>query len=445
MGGGGDQRPFGAGVLDDGDGQRRALHRVGTGSQLIKQDQAVVVRLPQNFHGVGHVGGEGGQALLNGLLVADVRQNPVKHPHGGATVGGNMQAALRHQAQKPQGFQRHRLAAGVGAGDHQRVVIAAQLHRHRYGLGPVQQRMPRPFQGNGAPPYYLRAAAVHGIAQLRPGKDHIQMHQHVVVQQDVLHGVSALGGQLPQNALDLLFLPGLQLLQLIVGLHHAHGLHEQRGAGGGDVVDKAGDAALALRLHRHHEPPVPLGDQRLLQHLGVGGGGDDLLQDLPSLGGGDPHFPPDVRQLGAGGVGDGLLVQNGAVDTVLQIPVGVQSAEKAVDGRGLALALCVIFADPPGRRQQSRDVQQLPGVQHTAPVGPGQRLRHVPHPGKAGGAIQPQPLLGGVGLVQQPQHLLPVGGGHDMPGLLPCRLADGLGRQHLQHRGKLQRPYGFFK
>ena len=43
--------------------------------------------------------------------------------------------------------------------------------------------------------------------------------------------------------------------------------------------------ALALRLYRHHEPPVPLGDQRLLQHLGVGGRRDDPLQDLPSLAG----------------------------------------------------------------------------------------------------------------------------------------------------------------
>ena len=155
--------------------------------------------------------------------------------------------------------------------------------------------MPRPFQADGALAHHLRAAGVHGIAQLGPGKDHVQMHQHVIVQQDVLHGVGALSGQLPQDALDLLFLPGLQLLQLVVGLHHAHGLHEQRGAGGGDVVYQTRQTALALRLHRHHEPPVPLGDQRLLQHLGVGGGGDDFLQDLPSLAGGDAHFPPDVQ------------------------------------------------------------------------------------------------------------------------------------------------------
>ena len=46
----------------------------------------------------------------------------------------------------------------------------------------------------------------------------------------------ALAGQHPQDPVDLLLLPRLQLPQLVVGLHHAHGLHEQRGAGGGDVV-----------------------------------------------------------------------------------------------------------------------------------------------------------------------------------------------------------------
>ena len=85
-------------MLDNGDGQRRPLHRVGARAQLVEQNQAVVVRLPQNFHCVGHVGGEGGQALLNGLLVAYIRQNPVKYPHRGAAVGGNVQAALGHQA-----------------------------------------------------------------------------------------------------------------------------------------------------------------------------------------------------------------------------------------------------------------------------------------------------------------------------------------------------------
>ncbi len=151
-----------------------------------------------------------------------------------------MQAALGHQAQQANGFQGHGFAAGVGAGDDQGVELLTQLHGDRHRLGLVQQRMPGPAQGHAAPAADLRAAGVELIAQLRPCKDHIQLHQNVVVPEDVLHLGSAGGGQLPQDAVDLLLLPGLQLLQLVVGLHHAHGLHKQRSPGGGDVVDQAG-------------------------------------------------------------------------------------------------------------------------------------------------------------------------------------------------------------
>ena len=45
VGGGGSSGPQCPDVLNDGDGQRRALHRVGTGSQLVEQDQTIPVRL----------------------------------------------------------------------------------------------------------------------------------------------------------------------------------------------------------------------------------------------------------------------------------------------------------------------------------------------------------------------------------------------------------------
>ena len=76
------------------------------------------------------------------------------------------------------------------------------------------------------------------------------------------------------------------------------------------------DAPLALGLHRHHKPSVPLGNEGFLQDLGVGGGGDDPLQNLPALAGRQAHLTPDVGKLGAGGVGNGFLVQNGSVDLV---------------------------------------------------------------------------------------------------------------------------------
>ena len=81
-------------------------------------------------------------------------------------------------------------------------------------------------------------------------------------------------------------------------------------------MDQTRQTALALGLHRHHEAAVPLGDEGLLQNLGIGGGGDDPLQNLPALAGCQTHLTPDVGKLGAGGVGNGFLVQNGSVDLV---------------------------------------------------------------------------------------------------------------------------------
>ena len=55
-------------------------------------------------------------------------------------------------------------------------------------------------QGHAAPAADLRTAGVELIAQLRPGKDHVQVHQNVIVPEDVLHLGGAGGGQLPQDA-----------------------------------------------------------------------------------------------------------------------------------------------------------------------------------------------------------------------------------------------------
>ena len=125
VGGGGDAGPGGAGVGDDGDGQRRPLHRVRAGPQLVEEHQGPAVRLLQYTDDVGHVCREGGQALFDALFVADVREHPVIDADGTARGGGDLEAALGHQGEKAQGFERHRLAAGVGAGDYQGVKPAA--------------------------------------------------------------------------------------------------------------------------------------------------------------------------------------------------------------------------------------------------------------------------------------------------------------------------------
>ena len=445
MGGGGHLGPQPPHMLDDSDGQGRALHRVRAGSQLVEQHQAVAVRLLQNLHDVHHVGGEGGEALLDALLVADVRQHPLIYGHGAAVRRRDVEAALGHQRQQPQGFEGHGLAAGVGAGDHQGVKGIPQLDVDGHRRLGVQQGVPGLPQVDGPVPADLRPDGVHLVAQLAPGEDQIQVHQGVIVPLDVLPVGGGLGGELRQDPVDLLLLLGLELDILVVGLDHPHGLHKQRGAGGGDVVDQPRQIALVLRLHRHHEAAVPLGDDGLLQNLPIAGGGDDLLKDLPALGLGRPHVAADVRQLRGGGIGNGVLVRDGPLDLLLQKAVAVEGEEQGIDG-GLFRRLVVeVLLGPAGGSQQVCDGQQLPGVQGAAPVRPVQGLRHRLHAGKGRAAPQSDQIPGRVGLVQQPQHLLRLRLRPDAEGPLLGLGADRLLGQQFQHPGQLQGAERFFK
>ena len=305
--------------------------------------------------------------------------------------------------------------------------------------------MPSPAQEDAAVPADLRPVGVHLVAQLAPGEDHVQMDQGVIVPENVLLVGRRLGGEFRQDPLDLLFLLGLQLLELVVGLNHAHGLHEKGGAGGGDVVDQSRQVPLVLRLHRHHEAAVPLGDDGLLKHLGIGGGGDDALEHLTALGGRLAHVAADVCQLRGGGVGDLVLIQDGIFDAVLQIAVAMEGEEEMVDDRLFLGVLVEVLPHPPGGGEEPGDGQQLVGVQAAAPVRPGQCLRHRLDPGKGGAAPQTDHGPGRVGLILKPEDLLRLRLRHQSPAAVLGLGADGLGRQQFQHRRQLQGADGFVK
>ena len=82
-------------------------------------------------------------------------------------------------------------------------------------------------------------------------------------------------------------------------------------------MNKAGQVAAVVGLDGHDEAPVALRDERLLQRALVAGRGDDLLQDLSALGACRTLVTADIRQLGAGGVGDLVLGEDGGRDLIL--------------------------------------------------------------------------------------------------------------------------------
>ena len=113
-------------VVQDGDGKGRALRGIGSGSQLVEEAEGVRVRVLQDGHDAGHVGGEGAQALLDALLVPDIRKNLPEHGKLRPVLGRDMKAGLSHQAEQSRGFQGNRFSARIRPGDDEKVIIPAQ-------------------------------------------------------------------------------------------------------------------------------------------------------------------------------------------------------------------------------------------------------------------------------------------------------------------------------
>ena len=210
-------------------------------------------------------------------------------------------------------------------------------------------------------------------------------------------------------------------------------------------MDKARQIALVLGLDGHHKAAVPLGDDGLLQDLGIGGGGDDALQNLPALGLGLAHVAADVRQLAACRVGDDSLLGDAATDLLLQKAVALEGEEQVVNGSMLLGLIVEIFPCPAGGGEKAADGDELAGIEAAAPVSAAERLRHGLDSGEGGGTVEADHRPGGIGLIQQALHLFPLGLRAQAEGALLCLGGDGLLAQQLQHPGQLQGANGFFK
>ena len=215
--------------------------------------------------------GEGGKALLDALLIADIGVDFIEDSQLRAVRGGNLQPRLRHEGEQAHCFQGDGFAAGVGAGDHQGSEILAQPQVAGNDLVRIDQRMPGADEVDAALLVELGRHGVHAATQGGAGEDHVDFRQ--IFQGVADHfGVGAdLTGERGQYALDFRLLLQIPLLELVARFHHGHGLDEQRGARAALIVHNAGHAAAAFRLHRHHVAAVAHGDDGIHQILGHGG------------------------------------------------------------------------------------------------------------------------------------------------------------------------------
>ena len=130
------------------------------------------------------VAAEGGEALLQRLLIADVGQHLAAPGQSRRALAGQKQAGPGHQGRQAHTFQRHRFTAGVRASDRHHPQLRRHPHRHRHHLPallvsllPKQQRMAQLHQRQGRQGIgrQLRSHRPQPLAVAGPSQGQIQL------------------------------------------------------------------------------------------------------------------------------------------------------------------------------------------------------------------------------------------------------------------------------
>ena len=118
--------------LQQSRGQGRSLAGIRSSTHLIQQHQGrrtTALQRLKNAPDALHVAAEGGQALLKGLLISDVRQHLGTPGQGGLPRTGQKHAGACHQCSEANAFQGDRFATGVRPGDRHHPQLRRHLHR----------------------------------------------------------------------------------------------------------------------------------------------------------------------------------------------------------------------------------------------------------------------------------------------------------------------------
>ena len=431
------------GIADNGNRQSRTLNRVGTRTQFVEQHEVALPAAVHDGHDGLHVRGERGQALLDALLVTDIGVNMLKQADFRLLVRRDMQAAGSHERQQTEGFERNRLAAGVRAGDDERVVIITDGDVDRHGLVLIEQRMARAKQLAAAAVLNKhRRTGVHVERQLGTRKDEVQRGQRIVVLLDgaLVHGHAR--RQLREDAFDLIFLSAFEHLNLVVDFHDLLRLDEHGRTGGRSIMHQTGHIAAVLYLDRHNEAAVSLGDDILLQVLGALTG-NHAVERFAHLAGHAAQLTADAQQLGRRTVRDLLLGDDGGRNGFLQVAVAGEQTENGRE-RGLGFVLGIVQQGTARGLQQTCHSQQLARVERAAAVRAGQDRADLSDAAKGRAALPNHQVLRVRGLLQPQLGLLVVVQRTKRAAFLLCRLRCRLSGQFFQYFVVFQCFKGFF-
>ena len=176
-----------------------------------------------------------------------------------------MQSGEPHEHEKTRGLQCDRLAAGIRAGDDQKIKSLAQPDIGRNDFLLIDQRMPGFTEVDDPFAVDERLACVHGDRERCPCENEIQTPHQCVIISDQTDVSGQHFRQIGQNDFDLLLFLDLELTDLVVQPDDGGRLDEERGSRGTHIVHDAGHGILVLTLHGNTVAPVPGRHQGILE------------------------------------------------------------------------------------------------------------------------------------------------------------------------------------
>mmetsp|Transcript_26077 Transcript_26077/g.85770 ORF Transcript_26077/g.85770 Transcript_26077/m.85770 type:complete len:213 (+) Transcript_26077:943-1581(+) len=164
-------------LLQDGLSQCSSLRRVCSRGDLVEEDKGPLVGVLE--HGVERleVGGEGGEILLDCLLVSDGRQHPPEQSHLRPLLTRHPAAMLHQKRTQPNGLEYDGLPSGVGPRDHDRRLLPVHAHvvGNRLDTPQHQHRVPPGPDVDLAPARHLRPDRLEHLRKLFPRRRHVQL------------------------------------------------------------------------------------------------------------------------------------------------------------------------------------------------------------------------------------------------------------------------------
>ena len=266
---------------------------------------------------------EGAEGLLDALLVANVCKYLRENVDLRALVGGKVQSRLRHQREQADGLECHGLASGVGPRDHQRRKLFPQPHIDGHhapaglGSGLTQQWVAGAAQPQHTVCAHPGECAPHRLSQKRLGHGKIHLTQVLVSEADLPGLGGHLRDQLAEQPDDFLAFGDAQLADRIAEGHNRQRLHEGRSTAAGLIVEHARKLSFELLPNRDHVTVTAGGDERVLQHAGVGTA-DEVVEFLPDAGVRRALLAADPRQIRTRGIRNASVVGHRAPDSAFQ-------------------------------------------------------------------------------------------------------------------------------